>query len=80
VEGGRMENILKEKLDEKSLEKLEKINNPKVFEFITKYALHCNPKNIFVSDGSPEDIDFIRKKALGDGEEMPLKLRAHSSF
>jgi len=73
-----MENILKEKLDEKSLEKLEKINNPKVFEFITKYALHCNPKNIFVSDGSPDDIDFIRKKALSDGEEMPLKIKGHT--
>ncbi|BAL80798.1 phosphoenolpyruvate carboxykinase (GTP) [Caldisericum exile] len=73
-----MENILKEKLDEVSLKKLEAIENPTVLEFISKYVSLCNPKSIFVSDGSPEDINFIRKKALEDGEEMPLKIKGHT--
>ncbi|MFU2157499.1 phosphoenolpyruvate carboxykinase (GTP) [Caldisericum sp. AR60] len=73
-----MENILKVKLDELGFKKLEAIDNQTVLEFISKYVALCNPKNVFVSDGSPEDIDFIRKKALEDGEEMPLKIKGQT--
>ncbi|MGB9793463.1 phosphoenolpyruvate carboxykinase (GTP) [Caldisericum exile] len=73
-----MENILKLKLDELGFKKLEAIDNQTVLEFISKYVALCNPKNVFVSDGSPEDIDFIRKKALEDGEEMPLKIKGQT--
>lgn len=78
LEGGRMENNIKEKFDERSLSKLEKINNQKVIEFVSKYVLLCNPKNVFVSDGSPEDINYIREKAIKDGEEKLLKIKGHT--
>ena len=76
--GGIMEKILEEKLDVKSLEKLHKINNPYVEAFIAQYAEICAPKSIFVSDGTDTDNEFIRKQALIDGEEIPLKIKSHT--
>jgi len=73
-----MENPLLKKFDEKSLEKLQKINNPMVSDFVLKWVEILNPDNVFVSDGSDTDINFIREKALELKEELPLKLKGHT--
>ena len=73
-----MEKILEEKLDEKSFSKLQKINNPQVEAFIAQYAEICAPKSIFISDGTDTDVEFVRKQALAEGEEIPLKMKGHT--
>ena len=73
-----MEKILEEKLDEKSFAKLQKINNPQVEAFIAQYAEICAPKSIFISDGTDTDVEFVRKQALAEGEEIPLKMKGHT--
>ncbi|MEN2986215.1 MAG: phosphoenolpyruvate carboxykinase, partial [Thermodesulfovibrionaceae bacterium] len=55
-----------------------KIRSADVYKFIEKYAELCNPKNIYVSIGTPEDIEYIRKKAIEDGEEIKLKMEGHT--
>ncbi len=69
---------IKKIIGEANIGKLEKIPNPAVLDFIEKYIEHCKPDSVFVSDGSPEDLDYIRKKALEKGEERSLSLEGQT--
>ncbi|MCS7203055.1 MAG: phosphoenolpyruvate carboxykinase (GTP) [Thermodesulfovibrio sp.] len=69
---------LREKFLENSYERLMKIRSADVCKFIEKYAELCNPRNIYVNIGTPEDIEYIRKKAIEDGEEIKLKMEGHT--
>ena len=48
------------------------INNPKLHQFIAKYIELCNPQKVIVCNGSPEDLENIRKLALENKEEAKL--------
>jgi phosphoenolpyruvate carboxykinase (GTP) len=65
-------------LDEKNLAKLEKLNNDSVLEIVKKYAKLCKPKKVTVITDSDEDIDYVRKLALKNNEESPLKIQGHT--
>lgn len=72
--------LLKDRCIEKSFEKLEKLNNEYVIEFLGKYVEHTNPSSIFVCSDSNEDLDYIKANAVDAGEEIKLALegnRAH---
>lgn len=69
---------IKKIISEADYGKLEKIKNPAVLDFLEKYIAHCKPDSVFVSDSSPEDLDYIRKKALEKGEEKTLSLEGQS--
>jgi len=58
--------------------KLKKINNTALHEFLARYIDVCKPESVFVSSGSPEDLEYIRKKALSKGEEAPLSISGHT--
>lgn len=73
-----MKEDLWKKFDEKSLEKLLKLNNSYLNDFVLRYVELMNPKDVFVSNGSAEDIDYIRNLALLEGEELPLKMKGHT--
>jgi phosphoenolpyruvate carboxykinase (GTP) len=70
--------MLKNRLDERSFEKLQKINNPALHQFVETFLNLCNPARVFVSDDSPADIRAIRESAVRDGEETPLALQGHT--
>ncbi|HOK41255.1 MAG TPA: phosphoenolpyruvate carboxykinase (GTP) [bacterium] len=69
---------LKPKLDEKSFKKLERLNNDFLFDFILNITQMCNPDNIYVSDGSEDDINYIRSMAIEKCEERKLKIEGHT--
>ena len=71
-------NILRNKLTEKDYQKLIKIDNPKLHNFVAEYIELCNPESVFVCDDSDEDRDYIRKAAIKDGEEMKLAMEGHT--
>jgi len=71
-------NYLKEKIGKECYEKLAKINNPALNEFIAKQIELCNPAKVFVSNDSPEDIKYIRERALQNGEERKLAVSGHT--
>lgn len=73
-----MEERLKEKFKEGSYEKLERIKNKKVHDFISKFISLCNPSSVFVRDDSQEDALYIRKMAIELGEESKLKIEGHT--
>jgi phosphoenolpyruvate carboxykinase (GTP) len=70
--------LLREKCREENYRKLEQLANQKLLEFVAKYAKLCNPSSIFVRTDSPEDADYIRKRALELGEERPLAIKGHT--
>jgi len=56
------EEILRKRIDNNNYEKLLEINNPELYSFVAKYIELCNPRSVFISNSSPEDIDYIRRK------------------
>lgn len=69
---------LKERLEPEQFEKIAAINNPELHEFLAKYIKLLNPSKIFVATDSPEDEEYIRKKAIEYGEEKPLATPGHT--
>jgi len=69
---------IRERLSKESLRKLERIKNPYLHEFIAKYVDLCDPDEIFVSDGSEKDLQYIRERAIESGEERPLAIKGHT--
>ena len=70
--------ILKERLDSKQYEKLMRIDNPELHEFIAKYIEHCNPEKVFICSDSEEDIKYVREISIKNGEEIPLAAPNHT--
>ncbi|MFC1480413.1 phosphoenolpyruvate carboxykinase (GTP) [Candidatus Omnitrophota bacterium] len=70
--------LLKKKCGEENFRKLTAIDNPMVHDFVAKYAALCNPASVFVRTDSKEDAEYIRAKALKNGEERPLKTEGHT--
>ncbi|UCG35737.1 MAG: phosphoenolpyruvate carboxykinase (GTP) [Candidatus Omnitrophota bacterium] len=71
-------NILKNKLDNKNLEKLEALNNSEIFKFVAEYIELCGPKSVFVRTDFSEDIAYIREKVVELEEEKKLTLSGHT--
>jgi len=71
-------NILKERLEKEQYDKLIRIDNPELHEFIAKYIEHCNPEKVFVCTDSKEDIKYIREAAIRNGEEIELAKENHT--
>ena len=69
---------LKQKLTSRDWDKLMKINNPKLHQFIAKYIAYCEPSKVFVCSDTAEELAFIREEALRAGEEKKLKLEGHT--
>jgi len=69
---------LKRKLSKKDFHKLNRIDNPKVNEFIGRYIHLCNPSTISVYDDGEEDIQKTRKAALRNLEEAELNTSNHT--
>lgn len=70
--------FLKQRLGNEGFEKIMKINNPGLHEFIAKYIEHCNPDKVFVCTDAPEDIKYVRESAIKKGEEIPLATDGHT--
>ncbi|MBE0522801.1 MAG: phosphoenolpyruvate carboxykinase (GTP) [Methanosarcinales archaeon] len=77
TDNGTLE-MLKARLGEGNYQKLIKIDNPNLYQFIAKYIELCNPEKIFVCTDSPEDILYVRQETIKAGEEMELAVEGHT--
>jgi phosphoenolpyruvate carboxykinase (GTP) len=64
-------------MDETNSEKL-KYCSPEVIIPIYNGCTRMSPASIFINTGSPEDIAYIRQKALEIGEEFQLAIKNHT--
>ncbi|MEM2192287.1 MAG: phosphoenolpyruvate carboxykinase (GTP) [Candidatus Hadarchaeales archaeon] len=66
-------------MNEENYRKLAAISHPEVIQFIADSAELCRPKEIFISNDTPEDLAYIRKMAIESGEEKAdLKIPGHT--
>ena len=70
--------LLKTKCCKESYEKLITLDNTKLHNFIAKYVALCNPDSVYVCNDSDEDKQYIRNKALENGEEKKIAIEGHS--
>ena len=70
--------ILRTRLGQEGYQRLVKIDNPKLHQFIAKYIELCNPDKVFVCADSSDDIDYLRQSAIRNGEESQLAIKGHT--
>jgi phosphoenolpyruvate carboxykinase (GTP) len=70
--------ILESRLDDSSLQKLDALDNGPLDELVSDAILKFQPDSVFVSTGSPEDLQYVRTQAIRRGEERPLILPGHT--
>ena len=63
------EEMLKNKLNEENLKKITELENEYLNDLIIRYVKLCNPDSVFVCNDTPEDIQYIKEKAILKGEE-----------
>ncbi len=71
-------NLFKTRLSEKDFDKLTRINNPQLLQFIGEYIELCNPDTVFVCTDSQEDRKYIEQEAIKTGEERVLTIPGHT--
>ena len=70
--------VLKDRLEKDQLDKLLRIDHPRVHEFVAAWVAHCRPEKVFVCTDDPEDIDYVRRSAVRLQEEITLALEGHT--
>ncbi|MCY0859842.1 MAG: phosphoenolpyruvate carboxykinase (GTP) [Sulfolobaceae archaeon] len=71
--------FLKSRLSEDMFERLSQIGNEKLYEFLADMIKLCNPTSVFISTGSTADLEYVRKRVIEVGEEIPLKTQGHTA-
>ncbi len=75
---GMVLEYLEEMLSGVMFERVKKINNSRFHAFLCKAIRLCEPSSVFVSTGSSEDYEYVRRKALESGEELPARIPGHT--
>jgi phosphoenolpyruvate carboxykinase (GTP) len=70
--------VFQEKLDETHLARLEMIKTEDALLKIANAISMCRPDSVYITTGSPEDMDNVRKMSLEKGEEKPLAMKGHT--
>ncbi|MEZ4599476.1 MAG: phosphoenolpyruvate carboxykinase (GTP) [Syntrophotaleaceae bacterium] len=70
--------LLKDCLDETGRSKLGRIDNAELNRFLAETVALCRPDRVRICDDGPEDRDYLRRRALAAGEEIPLATEGHT--
>jgi len=73
-----VEKILKENMRQESYQRLALLENPKMHKFVADAIELCRPDSVFVFTGTDEDAEYIRRRAIETGEEIPLDIPGHT--
>ncbi|UCE37241.1 MAG: phosphoenolpyruvate carboxykinase (GTP) [Thermoplasmata archaeon] len=73
-----VQGILKSRLKDEDHQKLMKVNNTELHQFIAKFIELCNPASVFVCTDSEEDLQYIRDAAVRDKGEARLAKPNHT--
>ncbi len=70
--------VLGDTLQDEQLRKLEGIKTEPALIKIANAIVFCEPDQVFVNTGSPEDREHIRRYSVEKGEERPLATPGHT--
>ncbi len=73
-----VDRILRNSMSDEMYRRLMGIRNYELHKFIAWAVDLCKPSSVFISTGSPEDLDYIRRRAVETGEEMTLRIPGHT--
>ena len=65
-------------LNKENLEKLTYLGNRRVEAIVEEFVNLCRPDRVTVITDSPEDIAYVRRRAVELGEERPLAMEGHT--
>jgi len=61
-----------------NLQKLKELNNQYITKLVQEAVQLCKPAKVTVITDSKEDIDYVKKLTLNNGEEKKLKTEGHT--
>jgi len=70
--------LFESRLEREDYIKLSKIRNTEALLKIANAISLCDPESVFVTTGSPRDMDRIRQLSIERGEEAPLAMKDHT--
>jgi phosphoenolpyruvate carboxykinase (GTP) len=70
--------IFKDKLNPEHLARLEKIKNEEALLKIANAIALCQPDDLYIATGSPQDMMKVRQMSIDKGEEAPLAMKDHT--
>ncbi|EHP68105.1 phosphoenolpyruvate carboxykinase (GTP) [Metallosphaera yellowstonensis MK1] len=71
-------NLLKGKLTDEMFLRLMELKNESVLDFLSWVVGHCDPESVYVLKGTREDQEYVKRRALETGEEIPLRVPGHT--
>ncbi len=69
---------LQEKIAPDGMAKLEALGNERVLEFVGEAIALGKPETVKVCSDAPEDVAYVRRRAVELGEERPLETDGHT--
>jgi phosphoenolpyruvate carboxykinase (GTP) len=75
---GEARKLFDDKLDQEHLGRLSKIKNEDALLKVANAIACCQPDSVYITTGSPEDMQNVRKMSLEKGEEAPLAMKDHT--
>lgn len=70
--------VLRTLVDPEAFERLSAIDNQQLYAFVVDAIQLCQPKAVWVSTDSPEEVEYTRRMAVESGEERPLAIAGHT--
>ena len=70
--------FLEERLNSEDYNKIMKLNNSEIYDFIAKYIDLCNPSKVTVCDDSEKDLQYTRDACINNHEEAKLAIKGHT--
>lgn len=70
--------LLKEKLTTENYNRLIAVDNLKIHGFVADAIKLTKPESVFVCTDSEEDVKYVRRMAVENGEENPLETPGHT--
>jgi phosphoenolpyruvate carboxykinase (GTP) len=70
--------LLESRLDDENYRKLMAIASPRLHAFVADAIELCEPKTVWVSTDSPEDVEHTRLMSVKLGEEKALTIPGHT--
>jgi phosphoenolpyruvate carboxykinase (GTP) len=70
--------LFKEKLDKDHLARLDKIKTEEALLKIANSIALCKPDSVYITTGSPQDMQTVRRMSIEKGEEAPLAMKDHT--
>ena len=70
--------VLRNSMSDEMYRRLMGMRNYELHRFIAWAINLCKPSSVFISTGSPEDLEYVRRRAIETGEEIPTRIPGHT--